>query len=602
MLSTDRMSLNYRLFPDRLRRLFGPTVQEQKDLDHWHYDMMGQTMLIRNSDGDYTPAHRSLLEFFVAYKFAAEMGSLSPDFTELAQAQAHLDKGAASRDYTWSGYFQREIDETGQIVLIPPLGKFACEPMENLVNTIGKQKLAEAVLCLMTNMVVSESLWAIIEATRDRSLEECGYAAGNAISLLSRLKKDLRGVDFSSAKVKGADLEDVDLSSAIFRDADLTGARFSNAYLKNTDFTGAKLEEISFENPFIVGVPIRARTRLIAEPWSALLQEIARSISRCEHIAIVGLRRMGVSSLFRNLADCAPPDSEVLYIDLQSWIDETLLSDNILQRLKEYGLLEDVCDYVPVQPKSVRALADFLVKELRSSGKRLVLAIDETAVLLGQEPSRWRTAFDLFQILSDSGVLLTITHFARVDHIKRLQEIHPFFERHRVQFLGAFDDISAREWLVEMGHRTGIEYTPEALAFMSELTGNWPYLMQLSCSTLFEMFRVSGPNVIPIVLGRGKIETAVSHVLELGEAFFAYLALSMPDEWRSILGVLLRRGLTLEEIERSTALSGDRLRLGILPELVGNSMLKEKDGVYSIKADLVRTSLVHHWREGKLPR
>ena len=74
MLSTDQMSLNYRLFPDRLRRLFGHAVQEEKSLDHWHYDMMGQTMLIRNADGDYTPAHRSLLEFFVAYKFAAELG------------------------------------------------------------------------------------------------------------------------------------------------------------------------------------------------------------------------------------------------------------------------------------------------------------------------------------------------------------------------------------------------------------------------------------------------------------------------------------------------------------------------------------------------
>ncbi|NJM23795.1 MAG: NACHT domain-containing protein, partial [Richelia sp. SM1_7_0] len=41
MLSTDQMSINYKLFPDRIRRLFGSMVQEQNDLDHWHYDMMG---------------------------------------------------------------------------------------------------------------------------------------------------------------------------------------------------------------------------------------------------------------------------------------------------------------------------------------------------------------------------------------------------------------------------------------------------------------------------------------------------------------------------------------------------------------------------------
>lgn len=37
MLSSDEMSLNYKLFPDRIRRLFGVT---EKDLDHWHYDMV----------------------------------------------------------------------------------------------------------------------------------------------------------------------------------------------------------------------------------------------------------------------------------------------------------------------------------------------------------------------------------------------------------------------------------------------------------------------------------------------------------------------------------------------------------------------------------
>ena len=76
-------------------------------------DMMGQTMLIRNADGDYTPAHRSLLEFFVAYKFAAELGVLADDFTELVKAQSCLDGNAAPVDYTWSGYFERQLDENG---------------------------------------------------------------------------------------------------------------------------------------------------------------------------------------------------------------------------------------------------------------------------------------------------------------------------------------------------------------------------------------------------------------------------------------------------------------------------------------------------------
>jgi len=87
-------------------------VQEEKDLDHWHYDMMGQTMLIRNADGDYMPAHRSLLEFFVAYKFAAELGALAPDFLELAQMQANLDTHAEPQAYTWSSYFSKGMKKS----------------------------------------------------------------------------------------------------------------------------------------------------------------------------------------------------------------------------------------------------------------------------------------------------------------------------------------------------------------------------------------------------------------------------------------------------------------------------------------------------------
>ncbi|GAB4203560.1 MAG: hypothetical protein Fur006_57980 [Coleofasciculaceae cyanobacterium] len=153
MVSSDQMSLNYRLFPDRIRRLFGSMVREEKDLDHWHYDMMGQTMLIRNSDGDYTPAHRSLLEFFVAYKFAAELGALAGDFTELAQAQSYIDEDAAPQNYTWSSYFRRRMDEAGRIVPIAPLKKFVREDLGQLRDAFGQASLTKAVMDLIVPML-----------------------------------------------------------------------------------------------------------------------------------------------------------------------------------------------------------------------------------------------------------------------------------------------------------------------------------------------------------------------------------------------------------------------------------------------------------------
>jgi WD40 repeat protein len=233
MLSSDRMSLNYREFPDRIRRLFGAVVQEERDLDHWQYDMMGQTMLIRNAAGDYMPAHRSLLEFFVAYKFAAELGALAPDFLTLAQMQSHLDRQAEPQDYVWSDYFGSTETINGAIVPIPPLRAFVSESLVRLRATLGRTALTKAVLDLLLPMLDPalmtdpQPLLDILQATQDQSIEEVGYVGGNVATLLVKLNDTI--------------LEGQDLSRTVVRDAN-----FTNASLRDVNFTAATLQDSSF--------------------------------------------------------------------------------------------------------------------------------------------------------------------------------------------------------------------------------------------------------------------------------------------------------------------------------------------------------------------
>ncbi|WP_192901017.1 NACHT and WD40 repeat domain-containing protein, partial [Okeania hirsuta] len=213
MLSNDRMSLNYREFPDRIRRLFESRVQEQRDLDHWHYDMMGQTILIRNEDGDYSPAHRSMLEFFVAYKFAAELGVLVDDFVEVARMQSHVNLEAMGENCTWSEYFRREVDAKGGVISIPPLNNFSRECLENLRSTLGKMPLTKAVLDLLLPMLrlgegkeekqnVCGRLREVLEGTRGKTAAEVGYVGGNAATLLVRTDKlSLAGSDLRNLSI-----------------------------------------------------------------------------------------------------------------------------------------------------------------------------------------------------------------------------------------------------------------------------------------------------------------------------------------------------------------------------------------------------------------
>ncbi|MDJ0581190.1 NACHT domain-containing protein [Crocosphaera sp.] len=264
MLSTDAMSLNYRLFPERIRRLFGSIVQEEKDLDHWHYDMMGQTMLIRNAQGDYSPAHRSLLEFFVAYKFAAELGILAPDFIELAQAKSNLGVNTTPQNYSWSSYFLPESKRNNA-----NLQEFVAEDICLLAETFGKQKLTPAIIVLMEDMLISDQeelkirLLKIIENTRGKSAKEVGFVGGNIITLLSFINPDsLKDNDFSDTNLTGLDLSLLDnYDLRIYREIelDLSNTRFERANLEDSNFGDVKIANSNFQYTNLSGVEFQIR-------------------------------------------------------------------------------------------------------------------------------------------------------------------------------------------------------------------------------------------------------------------------------------------------------------------------------------------------------
>jgi WD40 repeat protein len=235
MLSEDKMSLNYREFPDRLQDLFGKEVADKKHLDHWHYDMMGQTMLIRNDDGDYSPAHRSLLEFFVAYKFAAELGLLADDFLEVVKDRSGIDRSLTPQFYTWSKYWRREVDNNGERKLIAPLAGFKSESLEKLRGTFGKSPLTEAILDLLLPAISLEVKYResnqLLELIKSTKANQDEYLGGNIATVLVRLNSHA--------------LDCQDLSNT-----NLAYANLVNAGLRQTNISGANLENCIISNIF----------------------------------------------------------------------------------------------------------------------------------------------------------------------------------------------------------------------------------------------------------------------------------------------------------------------------------------------------------------
>jgi predicted NACHT family NTPase len=232
MLSTNQMSLNYRAFPERLQQMFAERVKEEKELDHWRYDMMGQTILIRNSEGDYSPAHRSLLEFFVAYKIVASLGAMAADFTEVAQQQSHLNDALPSQDYTWDSYFKRACDEQGEPAMMAGLRGFEQMALDELLPLLGRSKLAKAVLDLAYPMLAEATmrsqLLPLLQATAQRTPKEVGYLGGNVAQLmLAKTPYALIDADLRGSKLQGVDFTKAFLRRVNLREAQLAEAPFS---------------------------------------------------------------------------------------------------------------------------------------------------------------------------------------------------------------------------------------------------------------------------------------------------------------------------------------------------------------------------------------
>ncbi|MEM1369874.1 MAG: pentapeptide repeat-containing protein, partial [Cyanobacteria bacterium P01_H01_bin.15] len=231
MLDRDNMSLNYLEFPERLRRLFGPVVQKEKELDHWRYDMMGQAMLIRDDDGNYKPAHRSLLEFFVAYKLAASLGVLAEDFLAVAQQQECVAHSLPAQAYRWSEYFTCEMagEERKQIA---PLQEFVREEWGKLRQEFGDKPWTKAVLDLMLPMVRRDDesirrLQQVLIDTKGMATSLAGRLGGNTATLLTQVNSiGLQNLDLENSILIGADLKQAWLLGTKLTNANLTDALF----------------------------------------------------------------------------------------------------------------------------------------------------------------------------------------------------------------------------------------------------------------------------------------------------------------------------------------------------------------------------------------
>jgi hypothetical protein len=239
MLSTQQLKMNFKQIPDRIRAYFGTRVGAV-EVDHWRTDLLSQTMLVRDDDGNYRPAHKSLIEFFSAYKLSAALGALEDEYIELARLPASVDTKPRSADQTWSTYFR---DVSGGRAFTQ-LASFVRESPDELAKTWGRLVLDDSTSELLLLLSKRDTLLGAAKTCEgkvaSRTLEVAAFGG------------DLQNVDLSGARLEGARLRSRSMSRA-----DLSGSTWTGGELEAVSFDGASLRNAYFENVRLADVTFR---------------------------------------------------------------------------------------------------------------------------------------------------------------------------------------------------------------------------------------------------------------------------------------------------------------------------------------------------------
>ena len=212
MIKNNELKIHYTEIPERINSYFKPKIKDQHELDTWDFDLRNQTLLHRNAAGYYEFAHKSLAEYFVAFKFASELEILSPLYT------------------------QTYCEADGNFCQLSPKSREIAELRETFGHFSFQERQTTATCDLLCETISDEAnkkLWKIIEFTRNKSFEEVKYLGGNAATLLLKNKETFEGANLENTVLFGADL----------RRSNLLTANVYGCDLRNTNLAGSKFDE-----------------------------------------------------------------------------------------------------------------------------------------------------------------------------------------------------------------------------------------------------------------------------------------------------------------------------------------------------------------------
>jgi AAA+ ATPase superfamily predicted ATPase len=250
------------------------------------------------------------------------------------------------------------------------------------------------------------------------------------------------------------------------------------------------------DNPYVVGNPVypplfvgRADIlNRITEVWSAKPHP--------DSIIVYGHRRMGKSSILRNLDQVAPRDSVIVYVDLAG---ETSLVESTADLL--LGLAIKLQAAVRrVHPQTVLAVPDSsryasagkaqlqfdqLTEQVRDvlGGSKLILALDEFEAI-DRAVAAGKIGPDIYQFLrtktQDPLFTFVLGGLHTLDEMSRDYQ-QPFYGSYDNIRVSYFSHDAAWRLITNPSDNFDLNYEPAAVERIIDETGGQPYLVQQIC-------------------------------------------------------------------------------------------------------------------------
>ncbi|MGI0494542.1 AAA family ATPase [Alkalinema pantanalense CENA528] len=362
-------------------------------------------------------------------------------------------------------------------------------------------------------------------------------------------------------------------------------------------------------NPYIVGPPVTGSLFVGREDILKTLEELWLKPGQVESVVIYGHRRMGKTSILRNLPGRFGTHTHIINFNIQTLgtlpstqelifaLAQTLYDD--LPAPLQTAIPEPQLTDFPTPEKDFRRWLKKL--EPYRQNHRFIIAIDEFELI---ETGIHEQRFDASLIGHWRGILMDfpwiIFAFAGLHTLQEMTQNYwnPLFGSVRKIPVSFLSPAATSKLITNPNDDFPIDYDRDALFGIYNLTGGQPYLIQLICQNLvsrFNQLRFEQNQEIEPLFTDDDVAAIVNHprFFQEGSAYFRAIwdqaQETNAETQLAILRHLTHDPATASQLQTALNLQPDDLAIGLQLLLDHDIIQLNPDDRYEYRVELMRT-------------